>query len=156
MNREEAKPKRLRDDPAAREDLVGRLDRYLDVPLALASLALVLIAIIELTGEVSGPWQGRLAALGWALWSLFLVEFVVKLALAPVRRRYLRRHWLDALIVLLPFLRVLRLARVVQTARALPAFQLLILGGGARSRPWHSSSDAGSASSPSSPRWSSS
>jgi hypothetical protein len=32
----------------------------------------VLLAIIELTGEVGGPWQGRLAALGWALWSLFL------------------------------------------------------------------------------------
>jgi hypothetical protein len=55
MNGKGAKPKRLRDDPAAREDLVGRLDRYLDVPLALASLALVLIAIIEVTGEVSGP-----------------------------------------------------------------------------------------------------
>ena len=55
MNEKDAKPKRLRDDPAAREDLVGRLDRYLDVPLALASLALVLIAIIEVTGEVSGP-----------------------------------------------------------------------------------------------------
>jgi hypothetical protein len=53
MNGKDAKLKRLRDDPAAREDLVGRLDRYLDVPLA--SLALVLIAIIELTGEVSGP-----------------------------------------------------------------------------------------------------
>jgi voltage-gated potassium channel len=129
MNGKDAKPKRLRDDPAAREDLVGRLDRYLDVPLALASLALVLIAIIELTGEVSGPWQGRLAALGWALWSFFVVEFVVKLALAPIRRRYLREHWLDALIVLLPFLRVLRLARVVQTARALPAFRLLVFGG---------------------------
>jgi len=129
MNGKAAKPKRLRDNPAAREDLVGRLDRYLDVPLALASLALVLIAIIELTGEVSGPWQGRLAALGWALWSLFLVEFVVKLVLAPIRRRYLREHWLDALIVLLPFLRVLRLARVVQTARGLPAFRLLVFGG---------------------------
>ena len=129
MNGKDAKPKRLRDDPAAREDLVGRLDRYLDVPLALASLALVLIAIIELTGEVSGPWQGRLAALGWALWSLFLVEFVVKLVLAPIRRRYLREHWLDALIVLLPFLRVLRLARVVQTARGLSAFRLLVFGG---------------------------
>jgi voltage-gated potassium channel len=129
MNGEAAKTERLWDDPAAREDLVGRLDRYLDVPLALASLALVLIAIIELTGEVSGPWQGRLAVLGWVLWGFFLVEFVVKLALAPVKRRYLREHWLDALIVLLPFLRVLRLARVVQTARALPAFRLLVFGG---------------------------
>jgi voltage-gated potassium channel len=55
MNREATSPKRLRDDPAAREELLGRLDRYLDVPLALASLALVLLAIIELTGEVSAP-----------------------------------------------------------------------------------------------------
>ena len=99
MNGKDAKPKRLKDDPAAREDLVGKLDRYLDVPLALASLALVLIAIIELTGEVRRPWQGRLAALGWALWSLFLVEFVVKLVLAPISRCYLREHWLEALIV---------------------------------------------------------
>jgi voltage-gated potassium channel len=117
---------RLRDDPTEREELLGRLDRYLDVPLALASLALVLIAVIELTGEVSGPWQGRLAALGWALWSLFFFEFVVKFALAPVKRRYLREHWLDALIVLLPFLRFLRLARA---ARALPTFRLLVFGG---------------------------
>ena len=125
----EVKPKRLWDDPAAREELLERLDRYLDVPLALASLALVLLAVIELSGEVSGPWQGRLAALSWALWGLFFVEFAAKLALAPVKRRYLRKHWLDALIVLLPFLRILRLVRIVQAARALPAFWLLVFGG---------------------------
>ena len=84
--------KRLRDDPPAREELRERLDRYLDVPLALASLALVLIAVIELTGEVSGPWRGRLAALSWVLWGLFFVEFAVKLALSPVKRRYLRER----------------------------------------------------------------
>ena len=126
---EQTRPKRLREDPPAREELREKLDRYLDVPLALASLALVLLAVIELTGEVSGPWRGRLAALGWGLWSLFFVEFVVKFALAPVKRHYLRRRWLDALIVLLPFLRILRLARVVQATKALPTFRLLIFGG---------------------------
>src|SRR5918999_4740085 len=118
--------KRLRDDPSAREELRKKLDRYLDVPLALASLALVLVAVIELTGEVSGPWEARLAALGWALWGLFFVEFAAKFALAPVKRHYVREHWLDALIVLLPFLKVLR---VVQLARALPALRLLVFGG---------------------------
>ena len=118
--------KRLRNDPSAREELREKLDRYLDVPLALASLALVLLAVIELTGEVSGPWEGRLATLGWALWGLFFVEFAAKFALAPVKRRYLRENWLDALIVLLPFLRILR---VVQLARALPALRLLVFGG---------------------------
>jgi voltage-gated potassium channel len=121
--------KRLRDDPPAREELRERLDRYLDVPLALASLALVLLAVIELTGEVSGPWEGRLATLGWVLWGLFFVEFAAKFALAPVKRHYLREHWLDALIVLLPFLKILRLAQVLRASRALPTFRLLVFGG---------------------------
>jgi len=124
------------------------------VLLALASLALVLLVIIELTGEVSGPWEGRLAALSWALWSLFFVEFVAKFTLAPVKRRYPRGHWLDALIVLLPFLRVLRVVRVVQAARALPSLRLLVFGGGAHSPRSSSSSGAGSGSSRSSSRWS--
>src|SRR3712207_5222029 len=129
MNPREAKPKRLRDDPSAREEMRERLDRYLDVPLALASLALVLLAVIELSGEVSDPWETRLATLGWVLWGLFFVEFAAKFALAPVKRRYLREHWLDVLIVLLPFLRVLRLAQVLRATRVLPAFRLLVFGG---------------------------
>jgi voltage-gated potassium channel len=142
--------KRLRNDPSAREELRERLDRYLDVPLALASLALVLLAVIELTGEVSGPWEGRLATLGWALWGLFFVEFAAKFALAPVKRRYLRENWLDALIVLLPFLRILR---VVQLARALPALRLLVFGGRGSQSTMDLLRSRRLASSPSSPRW---
>src|ERR671917_814700 len=64
MDAGEARPKRLRDDPSAREELRERLDRYLDVPLTLASLALVLLAVIELTGEAR---RFRLGALGGVL-----------------------------------------------------------------------------------------
>ena len=120
---------RLRDAPELRESLRERLDRYLDLPLALASILLVLIALIELGGEVEEPWRGRLAVLGWALWGLFFVEFVVKFALAPAKRTYLRRHWLDVLVVLVPFLRFLRLLRVLRATRALPLFRLLVFGG---------------------------
>jgi voltage-gated potassium channel len=112
-----------------REELRERLDRYTDVPLALASLALLLLALIEIGGDVGEPWRGRLATLGWILWAFFLTEFVVKFALAPDKRRYLRRNWLDALTVLVPFLKFLRLARVLRATRALPVFRLLIFGG---------------------------
>jgi voltage-gated potassium channel len=105
-----------------------RLDRYLDLPLALASVLVVLIVIIELSGELEEPWEGRLAILGWVLWGLFFVEFAVKFALTPVRRAYLRRHWLDVLVLLVPFLRFLRLLRVLRVTRALPIFRLLVFG----------------------------
>jgi len=120
---------RLREDRVAREELREKLDRYLDLPLALASVVVVLLIIIQLSGEVSGPWQRRLEVLSWGLWSLFLLEFLIKFALAPVKRRYVREHWLDVLIVLLPFLRFLRLARVLRATRALPVLRLLIFGG---------------------------
>lgn len=116
-------------DRPDREELRERLDRYTDVPLALASLALLLLALIELGGELEEPWRGWLAVLGWALWALFFAEFAVKFALAPVKRRYLRRHWLDALTVLVPFLKFLRLARLLRATRALPIFRLLVFGG---------------------------
>ncbi len=121
--------RKLRDAPELRENLRERLDRYLDLPLALASILLVLIAVVELGGEVAEPWRERLVVLGWALWGLFLVEFVIKFALAPVKRAYLRRNWLDVLVLLVPFLRVLRLLRVLRATRALPLFRLLVFGG---------------------------
>ncbi len=129
MSQKGEEPRRLREDHVVREELREKLDRYLDVPLALASVVVVLLIIIQLSGEVSEPWQGRLEALSWALWGLFFLEFLVKFALAPVKRRYVREHWLDVLIVLLPFLRFLRLARVLRATRALPVLRLLIFGG---------------------------
>jgi voltage-gated potassium channel len=56
---EETRPKRLREDPPAREELREKLDRYLDVPLAL-----VLLAVIELTGDAR---SSRLGSLGTIL-----------------------------------------------------------------------------------------
>lgn len=121
--------KKLRDDPERRESLRDRLDRYLDLPLSLASLVLVLIAIIQLGGEVEPPWDGRMEVLGWALWGLFFVEFAVKFVLAPDKRRYVTRRWLDVLVLLVPFLRFLRLLRVLRVTRAFPVFRLLVFGG---------------------------
>jgi voltage-gated potassium channel len=67
--------RRLREAPDLRDELREKLDRYLDLPLALASVVVVLLIIIQLSGEVSGAWERRLEVLGWALWSLFLLEY---------------------------------------------------------------------------------
>jgi len=117
------------EDGRWREEVRERLDHYLDVPLALASVVMVLVAVLELSGEVAGPWRGRLVLLGWSLWALFFVEFAAKFALAPVKREYLRRNWLDVLILAVPFLRFLKVLQVLRATRALPVFRLLVFGG---------------------------
>lgn len=129
MSQDRVEAVRLREDPERREDLLGRLDRYLDVPLALASVLMVLLAVIELSGELGEPWRGRLALLGWSLWGLYFIEFAVKFALAPVKRAYLRRNWIDVLVLLVPFLRFLKVLSVLRATRALPLFRLAVFGG---------------------------
>ena len=127
---EEVRTRKLQEEAhRLREDLRQRLDRYLDLPLALASILLALLAIIDLSGEVAEPWQSRLSTLSWFLWGLFFVEFALKFALAPLKRAYLRRHWLDVLVVLVPFLRLLRVLRILRATRALWIFRLLVFGG---------------------------
>jgi voltage-gated potassium channel len=129
VSAKEKGPQKLRDSPERREDLRERLDRYLDLPLALASVVMVLIAVIEIGGDVAEPWDARLKILGWALWGLFFVEFAAKFALAPNKRAYLKRNPLDVIVLLVPFLRFLRVLQVLRATRALPVLRLLIFGG---------------------------
>ncbi|MFW6079713.1 MAG: potassium channel family protein [Gemmatimonadota bacterium] len=115
--------------PERREAVREAIDRYADVPLAIAAIVLVLLTVVELSGDLRPPWDRRVAWMVWGLWALFVLEFAVKFALAPVKRRYLRKHWLDALVVVVPVLRVLRVLRILRFARAAPLMRLLIFGG---------------------------
>jgi voltage-gated potassium channel len=44
---------------------------------------------------------------------IFVVEFALRLAVANRRLEYLRAHWLDLIIVVVPFLRPLRILLVL-------------------------------------------
>jgi voltage-gated potassium channel len=52
-------------------------------------------------------------SLSWLTWGIFVVDIVVRLALADERLRYLVRHWYDVLVLALPLLRPLRLLRLI-------------------------------------------
>ena len=51
----EDRSQNLLDDPARRNYIRQRLKRYLDLSLALASILLILIAVMELGGELGEP-----------------------------------------------------------------------------------------------------
>jgi voltage-gated potassium channel len=116
---------RLRHDPTRREALLVHLGRDLDVPMALVSILLLLLLFIELSGKIDRRWHGLVAAGVWVLWALVVLEFLAKLALAPNKWHYLRRHWLDVLVVVFPFLGFHR----VLIARTLLRVPLVIFGG---------------------------
>ncbi len=99
---------------ARREELRDRVDRWFEVPLMLAAIALLVVLLVDATHEPAPPWDLYLEVVGLLLWGVFAVEFGVRLWLSPDRSDYLREHWLDAIAVALPPLRIFRAVRAVQ------------------------------------------
>lgn len=107
-----------------RGELVNRVNRALDLPLAV--LSLVMLALVLTDVLVAVPHAGRmwLERVNWTIWAVFALEFAAKLLIAPQRRQYLRTHWFDALVALVPMFRVVRALRILRVTRAVPLFRL--------------------------------
>jgi voltage-gated potassium channel len=103
--------------------LLLRLDRWLDRPMAILGGIWLLLLIVELTHGIS-TFQQRAAT---AIWILFILEFILRLALAPEPLKYLKSRWLTALSLVLPALRFFRALAVLRVVRLSGRFRGLRL-----------------------------
>ncbi|MFI1724470.1 potassium channel family protein [Streptomyces sp. NPDC020489] len=96
----------------------ARWERRTELPLAVASLAfLAAYAISVLARDLPGFWQGVCLAVTLAAWALFAVDYAVRWRLDGQRLRFVRTHWLDTLVLVLPLLRPLRMVRVYEAVQ---------------------------------------
>ena len=94
-------------------DRLERFERITEMPLMLASFALMPIITGLYFWNLSPDEESIYTALQIAIWALFAFSFIVKLALAPSKLAYLRRNWPEALLVLIPVLRPLRIVAAI-------------------------------------------
>lgn len=86
----------------------------MEIPLAVASLVfLAAYAVRVLAHELPDFWQDVCLALTFAAWAVFGVDYAVRLRLSGLAPwRFVRRHFLDTVVLLLPLLRPLQVVRV--------------------------------------------
>jgi voltage-gated potassium channel len=96
-----------------RRALLAMLERWLDPFMLLLGVAWLVLLVVELAWGLT-PF---LIATGTVIWMIFVLDFVLRFALAPRKGEYLRSSWLTALSLLVPALRVLRIARAVRVLR---------------------------------------
>lgn len=103
----------------ADDRLRDRVDRFFHWPMIiLALLMLPLLAWEFISTPQWGTWQWWVSAIAFALiWTAFFVEFAIKIAIAECRIEYVKRNWLDVLILALPLLRPLRISYLARTSR---------------------------------------
>jgi voltage-gated potassium channel len=105
---------------AVPEPRVDAWQRSTEVFMAvLAILFLAIYATEVLASGLSGGWRVALRVADLTIWSIFIAEFAIRLSLAHRRGRYALRHVPDIAMLALPFLRALRVLRLVPLLRAL-------------------------------------
>ncbi len=78
---------------------------------------MVPLLVVPFVTELSDSSSTAFLAADWFIWAAFAADFGVKIAVAPRRLEYVKTHPLEAGMVVLPFLRPLRLTRLLRLTR---------------------------------------
>ncbi len=97
-----------------RPDLAQRIDRVTELPMLCLAILYIPVFIIEYIPGISASVRSSAALAEYIIIALFAAELVIKVAVAERRWAYLRAHWIDVVIVVVPFLRPLRVLRILR------------------------------------------
>lgn len=97
--------------------MLHELEEWIETPMLVLSVVWLGLFVVELTRGLSP----LLETAGWVIWGAFVIEFTLRLVLAPEKGRYLRANVLTAVSLIVPAVRILRVFRVARAARLLGA-----------------------------------
>jgi voltage-gated potassium channel len=82
------------------------------IGLAVVFLVALVMPLVE--PNLAATTQRALTAVSTVIWVVFLLDYLVRLYLAPARWRFVRSHILDLIVIVLPLLRPLRVLRLIR------------------------------------------
>ena len=94
--------------------VLRQLEGWLEGPMLVLGFAWLVLLVVEMVRGLSPALEMATTV----IWIVFIADFALRFALAPSKRRYLRRNWLTAVSLLVPALRVFRAFRAVRVLRA--------------------------------------
>lgn len=96
-----------------RDGILHKIEDWLETPLvALAFVWLILMAL-EFTSNEPTRYQG----VANVIWVIFILEFILKFVIAPRKLVFLKNNVLGVISLLVPALRVFRIARAIRLLR---------------------------------------
>ena len=104
-----------------RNKLLITIGKLLEGPMIFLGFVWLILLIIELIWGLTKP----LELLSLSIWVIFLIDFTIKLILAPARLSFIKKNWLTTISLLIPALRVFRIFRIVRLLRGLRGIRLV-------------------------------
>ncbi|MFI1410179.1 potassium channel family protein [Streptomyces sp. NPDC020707] len=95
-----------------------RWERRTELPLVVASVLFFTAYAIRVLGHaLPEPWPDACAAAMLAAWAVFAADYAVRWRLSGQGPGFVRRHWLDTVVLALPLLRPLRVVKAYETVQ---------------------------------------
>lgn len=103
------------------KDLHARLERAFGKPMLIIAMLILPVLLIEFglhsLVEANQWLQVLLHVCTGFIWCAFTIEFLIMLSATDKRFTYVKAHWIDLAIILLPLISFLRSLRVLRLAR---------------------------------------
>lgn len=104
-----------------RYKLLTSIEKILEAPMIFLGFVWLVLLVIELIWGLSKPLEYT----SITIWVIFIVDFLIKFILAPVKVTFLKKNWLTVVSLLIPALRVFRIFRFVRLLRGLKGIRLV-------------------------------
>jgi len=104
-----------------RKKLLTSIEKVLEGPMVFLGFVWLVLLVIELIWGLSKP----LEYLSLLIWFIFIVDFSIKLVLAPAKIIFLKKNWLTIISLIIPALRIFRIFRVIRLLRGLRGIKLV-------------------------------
>lgn len=96
-----------------RRELLLRLTAWLDTPMLILGFVWLGLLVVEFTRGLSSS----LEVLGIVIWVIFILDFLVRLVVAPEKGQYIKSQWLTVVSLVVPAFRALRIVRAFRILR---------------------------------------
>ncbi len=98
----------------SRSRLLEQINTLTDKPMIILSFVWLGLLIFDFIRGLNEPLQ----MLNYAIWALFVLDFLIEITIAPNKLRYLQKNWLTASSLVIPALRVFRIFQIIRFFRA--------------------------------------
>jgi voltage-gated potassium channel len=105
----------------SRNDALERFERQTAVPMLVLSLAIIPLLLTPLIWDLSPGLDATFVALDWFIWAAFVAEYGIRLFLSAQKWAFVKGNKIDLVVIVLPFLRPLRVVRSARALRVLRA-----------------------------------
>lgn len=99
-------------DIEKRKVLLEKIERFTELPLLFFSFAMIPLLVGPILWELDNVRLQVFFVLEVFIWALFAIDLTIKIVIAPKRVQYIREHWLEVVVVAVPWFRPLRIIRV--------------------------------------------